>query len=240
MDLNHSIKDPAFLLCHKLYYPQCNRRVTLNKLLKEVKLGRMLGPFQNKPISNLRVSPVGLTPKDDGTWRLITNLSYPLRNSINDFIDPELCRVKYSSLDNVITMISNLGPNAWVGKIDLKSAFRLLIVSPSDFDLLGINIEGKFYIDKCLPMGCSLSCSLFEKCSSFLQWAVSQKMRLSTVDHYLDDFIFAGSSLSSDCERLMTAFTALTEKIGVPLADNKTVGPTTYRTNDDYDSAGKN
>ena len=61
----------------------------------------------------------------------------------------------------------------------------------------------------------------------FLQWAVSQKTRLSTVYHYLDDFIFPGSSLSSDCERLMTAFTELTEKIGVPLAENKTVGPTT-------------
>lgn len=75
MDLNYSIKDLAFLLCQKMSYPQCNRRVTLNKPLKEVKLGRMLGPFQNKPSSNLRVPPVGLTPKDDGTWRLITNLS---------------------------------------------------------------------------------------------------------------------------------------------------------------------
>ena len=136
----------------------------------------MLGPFENQHISNFGVSPVGLTPKDHGTWRLTTNLSQPLGNSVNDFIDPELCQVKQSSLDNVITMISNLGPNAWDGKIDLKSAFGLLIVPPSDFDLLGINFEGKFYIDKCLPMGCCLSCSLFEKCSSFFQqWPLSRR-----------------------------------------------------------------
>jgi hypothetical protein len=38
--------------------------------------------------------PVGLTPKDHETWRLTTNLSYPLGKSVNDFIDPELCQVK--------------------------------------------------------------------------------------------------------------------------------------------------
>ena len=59
----------------------------------------------------------------------------------------------------------------------------------------------------------------------FLQWAVIQETGLSTVDHYLDDFIFAGGSLSSDYERLMTAFTEL-KKVSVPLAENKTVGPT--------------
>lgn len=73
---------------------ECNRRLTLNKLLKEAKLERMLGPFKNQHISNLRVSSVGLTPKDDGTWRLITTLSCPLGNSVNDFIDPELRQVK--------------------------------------------------------------------------------------------------------------------------------------------------
>jgi hypothetical protein len=85
-------------------------------------------------------------------------------------------------------MISNLGKGALCGKIDIKSAFRLLIVSPSDFDLVGIYFDGKFYIDKCLPMGCSLSCSLFEKFSSFLQWAVVRETGLNTIDHYLDYF----------------------------------------------------
>lgn len=33
---------------------------TLEKLQAEVNLGRMLGPFNEKPISTLRVSPIGL------------------------------------------------------------------------------------------------------------------------------------------------------------------------------------
>lgn len=43
----------------------------------------------------------------------------------------------------------------------------------------------------------------------FLAMAVIQETGLSTADHYLDDFIFAGGSLSSDYEPLMTAFTEL-------------------------------
>jgi hypothetical protein len=31
-------------------------------------------------------------------------------------------------------------------------------VYSGDFDLLGFKIEEKFYIDKCMPMGCSASC----------------------------------------------------------------------------------
>lgn len=51
-----------------------HREVTKAKLLKEVQLGRMLGPFTKKPISTLRVSPVGLVPRHDGGWGLITQM----------------------------------------------------------------------------------------------------------------------------------------------------------------------
>jgi hypothetical protein len=40
-------------------------------------------------------------------------------------------------------------------------------VYPGDYDLLGFKIEEKFYIDKCMPMGCSVSCATFERFSTF-------------------------------------------------------------------------
>jgi hypothetical protein len=58
-------------------------------------------------------------------------------------------------------MISKLGKKAELGVIDIKSAFCLLRVHPDDFELLGIKIDGEYYIDKCLPMGCSISCIIF-------------------------------------------------------------------------------
>ena len=70
--------------------------------------------------------------------------------------------VNYTSFDTVIQMLAELGKEAYIGKMDIKLAFRLLPINPADFDLLGIKIALKYYIDKCLPMGCSLSCKVFE------------------------------------------------------------------------------
>jgi hypothetical protein len=43
----------------------------------------------------------------------------------------------------------------------VPQAFRLLIVNPADFYLLGIKFEGKYWIDKNLPMGCAISCRVY-------------------------------------------------------------------------------
>ena len=75
--------------------------------------------------------------------------------------------MRYTSFDNVVEMISKLGKKAELGVIDIKSAFRLLRVHPDDFELLGIKIDGEYYIDKCLLMGCSISYKMFYQFSTF-------------------------------------------------------------------------
>ena len=42
--------------------------------------------------------------------------------------------------------------------------------------------------------------------------------------HYLDDFLLIGSS-AAGCEQLLSCFQSLCATLGVPLADEKTVGP---------------
>jgi hypothetical protein len=72
---------------------------------------------------------VDIVPKSDGvTWRLISHLSYPTFNGINDIIDPVHCTVRYTSFDIVVEMVSKLGKRAEIGVIDIKNAFRLLRV----------------------------------------------------------------------------------------------------------------
>jgi hypothetical protein len=72
-------------------------------------------------------------------------------------------------------MINRIGNGGKLAKTDIKSAFRLLRVSPSDFDQIGFSFDNKFYFDKCLPFGASISCSLFEKFSTALHWFTEQK-----------------------------------------------------------------
>lgn len=200
------------------------------KITKEVELGRIGGPFQTLPISNLRTSPIGVVPKGDNSgWRLITHLSFPKFNSVNSFIDPEETSVKYTSFDSVIQMIAKIGKGANIGKRDIKSAFRLLPIYPGDFDLLGFKFDDMYYIDKCLPMGCSISCKVFEDFATFLNWLAREKSNVDTIDHYLDDFIFAGYN-ATICSEVMNTFNSICYELGVPLAEDKSVGPTTCLT----------
>lgn len=195
---------------------------------KEVSLGRVAGPFDVPPMLNLRISPIGLVPKaTPGDFRLIHHLSYPEGESVNDFIDQKVCSVQYAKFDDAVSMIQHLGNGALLAKADIKSAFRLLIVSPGDFELLGFRLDNKYYYDKCLPMGCKISCALFEKFASFLEWVVSYRARNENTTHYLDDFLFGGAAESTGCQNLLDTFHQVCSELGVPIASEKTVFPTT-------------
>ena len=162
-----------------------------NKVMKEVKLKRYAGPFEEVPFPNFMQSPIGLVPKDGGKQtRLIFHLSYDFknsaacakgekRNSLNYFTPDHLCSVKYNDLDHavqnclkLIDMLRNkLGNKRFrlvFAQTDVRSAFRLVPVLPSQFCWLVMCAEDptsgkKFYfIDKCLPFGASISCAIFQ------------------------------------------------------------------------------
>jgi hypothetical protein len=67
--------------------------------------------------------------------------------------------------------------------MDISQAFRLLVVHPVDFDLLGIFFHGKYYINKYLPEGCSIACALFVKFATFLHRRIDSISGLDTLDH---------------------------------------------------------
>ena len=64
----------------------------------------------------------------------------------------------------------------------------------------------------------------FEHFSTFLQWFVQEVHGLTNLDHYLDDFFFAEMS-HSVCSYSMFKFKNICKRLGVPIADEKTVGP---------------
>lgn len=78
--------------------------------------------------------------------------------------------LQYATINHAIRHIKTLGRGCWLAKTDIKSAFRIIPVNPTDFHLLRIRWRGMFYYDKCLPMGCRMSCSIFESFSTALEW----------------------------------------------------------------------
>ncbi|KAJ1206898.1 hypothetical protein NDU88_002291 [Pleurodeles waltl] len=136
------VQGPRF--CRNQQSLDIAQEVAERKILKELGLNRIAGPFDSPPLKDFVCSPLGLVPKKDpGEFRLIHNLSAPRGASVNDAIDPALCSVKYASLDGALTLLRKLGQGSLMAKADIESAFRLLPVHPDDYHLLGFQFRGK-------------------------------------------------------------------------------------------------
>ena len=146
-------------------------KVTEN-IAKEVSLGRTAGPFDHPPLPNFQVSPLGIIPKKHTEkFRTIFHLSYPKTgDSINSFIDKEEFSLTYVTVDEAIKNTQLLGPNVFMAKTDIESAFRLFPVHRDDWELLGMCWQGKYYFEKFLPFGFCSAPFLFNQLSDVLEW----------------------------------------------------------------------
>lgn len=192
------------------------------KLLKEVALGCMGGPFPSAPFADLVVSPLGIVPKKEhNKFRLIHHLFFPKGGSVNDSIDPEACLVSYTSFDAAVGWVHHYGKGALMAKADVESAFRLLPVHPDSFRFLGCHWN-EFHVDQCLPMGCSISCALFEQFSSFMEWVVRDVSGVNSIIHYMDDFLCVGPASSRICAVLLATLEHIANRFSIRLAPAKT------------------
>ena len=198
-------------------------------LQNELSRGRMLGPFtRSDPLPPLHINRFGVIPKghNTGKWRLITDLSFPTGASVNDGIDPVLCSLSYVSVDEIASLVLQLGVGSLMAKVDIESAYRLIPVHPLDRPLQAMEWKGKLYVDPMLPFGLQSAPKIFSAVADALNWMLEQSgVRHSR--HYLDDFIVLGPAGSSECHRALDSLTSLCERLGVPLAPHKLVNPTT-------------
>ncbi|XP_075047689.1 uncharacterized protein LOC142107921 [Mixophyes fleayi] len=201
--------------------------VVHEKVCKEVSLGRMCGPFSVPPLQDLVLSPVGVVPKKEvGKFRLIQHLSRPQGTSVNDAIAESECSVGYQSFEDALALVQGCGAGALLAKLDIEFAFRLLPLHPSSFRYMGFRLSDGYYVDKCLPMGCSVSYAFFECFSTFLHWSVVAGSGHQSVAHYLDNFLFISPVGTTVCQYLLFSAQALFRVMGVPVAADKSEGPT--------------
>lgn len=93
--------------------------------------------------------------------------------------------------------------------------------------LLGCGWKGRYFVDRCLPIGCSSSCAYFEAFSWFLKGVVRDVSGCQLVIHYLDDFLCIGPGGGNVCSLLLYTVEWVAAKFGVPLVPGKTEGPAT-------------
>ena len=136
--------------------------IVQSKLQKECEAGRIVGLFLSPPFQNFVCSPLDIVPKKDPSeFRLIHHLSYPDGSSVNNHIPHERSSVHYTTISDAILVIKQAGAGCFMAKTDVKSAFRIIPIHPSDFPLLGMKWDNQYYFDRCLAMGLSSSCAIF-------------------------------------------------------------------------------
>ena len=204
-----------------------NPDLVMSKLQKETTAGRIAGPFTRPPFPDFNSSPIGIVPKKTpNEVRLIHHLSYPSGFSVNDSIPSDCSTVHYATVNQAVKPFQRLGVGWFLAKTDIKSAFRIIPVHPQDYPLLGIKWADNYYFDRCLPMGCSSSCAIFEAFRTSLECLSLHKFKASAVLHILDNLLFVASSLEK-CHTDLANFLHLCDYLGVPIAHEKTVEPKT-------------
>ncbi len=202
-------------------------------LEKEQEGGRVfaVGKSEQAQALGVHCSPFGVIPKKGkvGRWRLIVDLSSPRGGSVNDGISAELSSLSYTSVDEVMRRVLELGMGALMAKADIKQAYRNIPVHPEDRGLLGMQWKGQLLVDGCLPFGLRSAPLLFTVAADLLQWAMCNR-GATWMRHYIDDFITVGREGSDECSQNFKLLKQVCQEVGMPTEPEKDEGPTTTLT----------
>ena len=181
-----------------------HRDVVKEYIHKEREAGRLLGSFQPNAFPEVQVNPFGVIPKSElGKWCLTVDMSSPEGGSVNESICKEWCSLSYISVDDVARAVVKLGKGALMAK----------------FDLLFVDVALPFGLRSAAPM-------IFSALADGLEFMIRQA-GVDRVGHYLDDFVLVGPPGSRDCSRFLQVALRVCKDSGFPVAEEKTVGPTT-------------
>ena len=190
----------------------------------EVARGHSHGPFPFPPFANFHAAPLGIVSKKSVSFRLILDLSTNHAGSVNGGIDIADFTVTYCSFDDVVDLVRAAGVSPFMAKLDIKHAFRLCPVRPSEWPLLCFHWLNRYYFDSRLPFGLRSSPFIFNSLADALQWCCTFFLAISFLIHYLDDFFLCTSSAES-CRRALSSIISLFKFLGIPLAEGKVEGP---------------
>lgn len=92
--------------------------------------------------------------KESEERRVIVDLSFPPGEGVNagidikDFFGKDITYT-LPSIGDLITRLQISGRGAYIWKADLARAYRQMRVDPLDTPLLGMKVNGKYYLDLC-------------------------------------------------------------------------------------------
>ena len=216
--------------CKNLLSARSQIEITTKLIESEVQKGFLVGPFNKMPFDIYRVNPVGIAEgKYSKKKHLIVDLSAPHNDQdhtcLNELINKEDFSLNYVTIDHAIDIIKKTGKGSWLCKTDISDAFKLIPIHPSLWPFHGIKWNDEYYFYVRLVFGSRSSPKIFDMLSQAICWTATQVFKIQNILHLLDDFLTIDPP-DYMAERTMSLLTMLFKRLNIPIAINKTVGPT--------------
>ena len=189
----------------------------------------IIGPFDQLPLT-FHISPLMTRDKQDSDKkRTIMDLSWPKGHLVNHGVSKEKhlgteYTLHYPSVDNITAALRRIGPGAKLFKIDISRAFRHLRVDPADIDLLGLQVDGRHFIDVSTPFGYRNGSLFFQRCSDAIRYIMAEH-GFPDLFNYIDDLIYVG--LPSKIDAAFDFLMSLLADLGLEVSSKKLVAPAT-------------
>ena len=170
------------------------------------------------------ISPMAAIPKPDGDVRLIHDCSRPTGRAVNDYCTTDWHQ-KFSRVDDAAALMT---PGCFFAKVDLRSAYRRVKLSPESQKVTGFkwNFDGKvlYLKDTRLPFGGKLSPGIFHRLTQAVKRMMGRK-GFNLVIVYLDDFLIIADS-KEECAQALNCLIQLLRKLGFAIHWGKVIDPT--------------
>ena len=116
-----------------------------------------------------------------------------------------------------------------MAKIDVSQAYCNVPVHADDRGILGMEWQGRVFVDGTFPFGLQSAPLLFTALGDAIQW-VSLELGAMWVGHYIDNFVTIGPAGTEVCGSNLHHLKGTCGRLGMPLDEAKEEGPTAVLT----------
>ena len=127
----------------------------------------------------------------------------------------------YPTVDKIVKQLNSIGPAANNFKVNISRAFRHIRIDPGDIDLLGLQHQGKYFIDLSLPFGYKLGSFFFMKISDAVRYIMNNNGHAML--NYSDDLIY--TAVPSTIHKSYQFLLNLLQQLGLDISRNSTPLP---------------
>ena len=194
---------------------------------KNLAIGAIEGPLKNLS-TNFHCSPLGAFKRNDITKvRVIHDLSWPPKKSINDFISKDDFSMTYSTIDDAVKLCQKYS-EPWLGKTDLHAAYTYCFVKEDERDLLGFSWDigngQEFFKYATIPFGIRSGPKNFDMFARGLLYIMQKNGVSKDSLNYLDDYLLVCDTREK-CQLDLEIMVEVANKCGFKIQPEKTAGP---------------